>query len=113
MWTTSVGTTKTSCCSSGLEARTVRNTRKPHAQRRRTVPEKNIHYEAFGPATVKKLRAAAPPPAADASAAAIEVTFVKSGKTIAWEPDAGSLLEFAEAHGVNIESGCRAGNCSG
>ena len=75
------------------------------------VPEKNIHYEAFGPATVKKLKKAAPPPAADASAAAIEVTFVKSGKTIAWESDAGSLLDFAEAHGVSIDSGCRAGNC--
>ncbi len=75
------------------------------------VPETNIHYEAFGAKTVERLKAAAPPPAADASAAAIEVTFVKSGKTIAWEPDAGSLLDFAEAHGVNIDSGCRAGNC--
>lgn len=74
------------------------------------VPEKDIHFEAFGPATVKRT------PAAQASAESaatsnLQVTFYKSGKTLAWAPEAGSLLDFAEENGVNIDFGCRAGNC--
>lgn len=79
------------------------------------VPEKHIHYEAFGPATVSKKKeadqAAHLAPAATEAAAAIQVTFSRSGKTVAWKPDVGSLLEFAEANGIAIDSGCRAGNC--
>ncbi len=29
----------------------------------------------------------------------------------AWDPEIGNLLEFAEANGVSIDFGCRAGNC--
>lgn len=74
------------------------------------VPEKNIHFEAFGPATVKK---AVPElaPEAKAAAAGIEVVFAKSGKTCNWDPEAGSLLDFAEENDIDIEFGCRAGNC--
>lgn len=73
------------------------------------VPETAIHYEAFGPATVKKVKAAQPAPLP--GAAAPKVTFVKSGKTVDWAGSAGSLLELAEANGVAIDFGCRAGNC--
>jgi ferredoxin-NADP reductase len=74
------------------------------------VPEKDIKFEAFGPATVKRT------PAAQASAEAtagsnLQVTFSKSEKTVPWSPEIGSLLDFAEEHGVAIEFGCRAGNC--
>ena len=75
------------------------------------VPEKDIHFEAFGPATVKK---AAPDKAAGERAAAaegIEVVFAKSGKTCNWNPDADSLLDFAEENDIEIDFGCRAGSC--
>src|ERR1035441_5841125 len=74
------------------------------------VPEKNIHYEAFGPATVKKT---APPLTASQTEmlSKIKVTFGRLGKTLQWNPSASSLLDFAEAHGVKIDAGCRAGNC--
>ncbi len=72
------------------------------------VPEKNIFFEAFGPATVKK--AAAPAPAS-ATTTPLKVSFGRSGKTVPWSGESGSLLDLAEAHGVQIEAGCRAGNC--
>jgi ferredoxin-NADP reductase len=39
------------------------------------------------------------------------VTFSNSGKTVTWDRTRGSLLELAEAEGVKITSGCRAGQC--
>jgi uncharacterized protein len=76
------------------------------------VPEDRIHFEAFGPATVKKTK---PKVTADDAAAengeTIQVEFNVSGKTVAWNADSESLLELAEAHDVAIDSGCRAGNC--
>jgi hypothetical protein len=74
------------------------------------VPTDHVHFEAFGPASVKKQ----PTPAQDGkdvSKSTINVTFARSGKTICWTPTSGSLLDFAEASGVAIDSGCRAGNC--
>jgi ferredoxin-NADP reductase len=76
------------------------------------VPEKQIHFEAFGPATVKKTPKAAEIIAeSKESGAAIEVVFAKSGVTAAWNADAGTLLDFAEENDVTIDFGCRAGNC--
>ncbi|MBI1368118.1 MAG: 2Fe-2S iron-sulfur cluster binding domain-containing protein [Planctomycetes bacterium] len=76
------------------------------------VPEADIHFEAFGPASVKKVKAAAP---AETTAAptgeVIEVTFAKSDKKLKWDGKVGNLLELAEANGIMIDSGCRAGNC--
>jgi uncharacterized protein len=40
----------------------------------------------------------------------ITVTFQKSGRSIPWDGSA-SILEFAEAHGIAVDSGCRAGGC--
>ena len=72
------------------------------------VPEEHINFEAFGPATVKKTQE----PAADADAGqAIEVVFAKSDKTLSWAADAGTLLDFAEANGIKMSSGCRSGSC--
>ena len=71
------------------------------------VPKKNIHFEAFGPATVKKTQQET----TKDSGIKISIQFEKSGKTLEWDSKAGSLLDFAEANGVPIDSGCRAGNC--
>jgi len=73
------------------------------------VPESRIHFEAFGPATVK--RTAAAEGTAGPAAATIEVIFAKSSKTCSWTATAGSILDLADANGVQIDSGCRAGNC--
>jgi len=74
------------------------------------VPEARIHFEAFGPASIKRQPASAPLGAV-APASDIVVTFAKSGKQLPWQPASGSLLEFAEANGIQVDSGCRAGGC--
>jgi anaerobic selenocysteine-containing dehydrogenase/ferredoxin-NADP reductase len=40
-----------------------------------------------------------------------KVTFSRAGKTVVWSRARGSLLELAEAEGVQILNGCRAGQC--
>lgn len=71
------------------------------------VPKKDILFEAFGQATVKTCK----PGEVKDKAPQITIQFSKSGKTLPWNPDLNSLLEFGEAHGIPLESGCRAGNC--
>jgi ferredoxin-NADP reductase len=39
------------------------------------------------------------------------VRFARSGTTLSWDGKDASLLELAARHGIDIESGCRAGNC--
>ena len=73
------------------------------------VPDSRIHYEAFGPATVKKVANPAAGPAADGPA--LEVKFVNSNRSVNWTSASSSILELAEANGIKIDSGCRAGNC--
>lgn len=72
------------------------------------VPEERVHFEAFGPASVKGRTPAATEAGVGGT---IDVSFSRSGKKCAWKDADGSLLDFAEANGVQIESGCRAGNC--
>jgi ferredoxin-NADP reductase len=74
------------------------------------VPDKDVYFEAFGPATVKK-KTAAPTVEETTHLAKINVTFGRSGKTIRWEPSSGNILEFAQLQGVKIDSGCCAGSC--
>lgn len=78
------------------------------------VRKSHIHFEAFGPASIKRKSSAtvaAPPDPAAASASEIMVYFAKSGKRLPWRQAAGSLLEFAETNGITVDSGCRAGGC--
>jgi ferredoxin len=78
------------------------------------VPDAHIHFEAFGPASVVRKQAAtssAVRPQSEAEEAGIVVTFAQSGKRVPWQPTAGSLLAFAEANGIAVDSGCRAGGC--
>lgn len=69
------------------------------------VAKEKVHFEAFGPATVKT---AVTPAAAGTRH---EVTFVRANKKLVWDGSDTSLLEFAERNGINMDSGCRAGNC--
>ena len=77
------------------------------------VPDAHIHFEAFGPASIKRRKpeTAVADNAIAAPVGDITVTFAKSGKQAQWSPQSGSLLEFAESHGIPIDSGCRAGGC--
>jgi hypothetical protein len=74
------------------------------------VATENIHYESFGPASLTRRPA---PAQAEILAAdrALAVRFSRSGKFAAWDPKAGSLLALAEARGIRVDSGCRAGSC--
>jgi ferredoxin-NADP reductase len=68
----------------------------------------DIFYESFGPATLVRH---AKDEVEAAGAEPKFVTFSHSGKSVCWDPAAGSLLAFAETNGIEITSGCRAGSC--
>jgi ferredoxin-NADP reductase/nitrite reductase/ring-hydroxylating ferredoxin subunit len=71
------------------------------------VPDNRVHFEAFGPSTVKSLRNGE-----GNGTATFDVTFRRSGRTVPWRAGISSLLELADKSGIVIESGCRAGSCS-
>jgi ferredoxin-NADP reductase len=70
----------------------------------------DIHFEAFGPASVRPAGALSNKPAV-ASSAAIEVRLSRSGRTLIWDGQDANLLDFAERHGIAVDSGCRTGSC--
>lgn len=75
------------------------------------VPDADIRYEAFGPATVKKARASVAMMSAAADTS-VTVTFARSEKSCQVGNESPILLDLAEANGVVIDSGCRVGNCN-
>ena len=76
------------------------------------VATNDIYYESFGPASLIKHENLTRQVTKEETAfQTFTITFSKSGKSIPWDPSADSLLEFAEANGVDVESGCRAGSC--
>ena len=76
------------------------------------VPDTHIHFEAFGPSSIKRHNARGSVTDAQNEAAnAIFVNFSKSGKQLQWPPLSGSLLELAESQGISVNSDCRAGSC--
>ncbi len=73
------------------------------------VPEDDINYEAFGPSTVKSV--VSEDVTRIAKKRDISIKFSKSGIELEWDGVSSSILEFAEKSGIQIESGCRSGNC--
>ena len=69
------------------------------------VPESHVHFEAFGPASVRSGEPSAQ------QVEPCEVRFERSGTHAMWDGSFASLLEFGEAAGVKMPSGCRAGSC--
>ncbi len=67
------------------------------------VSDDHIHFEAFGPASVTRPTREIIEP--------VLVRFKNGGDECQWTGEFGSLLELAEAHGIDVEFGCRAGNC--
>jgi hypothetical protein len=72
------------------------------------VPDARIHFEAFGPASVKRRSPASPVQEAGTD---IQVTFARTGTTATWRRSAGTLLDFAEQEGIPVDSSCRSGAC--
>jgi uncharacterized protein len=70
------------------------------------IPDGDIHFEAFSPATVRRGAGALPVPQA-----AFDVQFRETGRTLTWDGASASLLDFAESNGITIEAGCRSGSC--
>lgn len=78
------------------------------------VPDSHIHFEAFGPSSIKRKQFATTSVGTSQTGAedtGIVVTFAKSGKQLTWQPAAGNLLKFAESNGIAVNFGCRAGSC--
>ena len=72
------------------------------------VPDERIRAEAFGPAGIRRDgESDMPPPSTEA----VSVLFARSGKEARWTPDAGTLLELAEARGLSPPYSCRSGTC--
>jgi ferredoxin len=77
------------------------------------VPKERVRYESFGPATVlggeveRDGRTPAGPPAREP----IQVCFAASGVELEWSADKGTLLELAEAAGLDPAHSCRSGIC--
>jgi ferredoxin len=72
------------------------------------VPESHVHFEAFGPASVKSASAAG---AKRLQVEPCEVRFERSNRAANWDGSFASLLEFGESAGIAMPSGCRAGSC--
>ena len=76
------------------------------------VPDADVHFEAFGPASMRKVAPESVTAQAVASSGvALEVQFKRSGRTLIWDGSDANLLDFAERHGVAVDSGCRSGSC--
>ncbi|MEM8718808.1 MAG: 2Fe-2S iron-sulfur cluster-binding protein [Cyanobacteria bacterium P01_G01_bin.39] len=72
------------------------------------VPEEKVFFESFGGGKTKGKSDSSPTAGAVDSA---EVVFADSDKTVTWTPADGTLLEFAEANGLNPDFSCRQGVC--
>jgi ferredoxin-NADP reductase len=71
------------------------------------VPQAHVHFEAFGPASVKSSAARNRGNVAETC----DVRFERSQRAVKWDGTFASLLEFGEAAGLAMPSGCRAGSC--
>ena len=77
------------------------------------VPATHIHFETFGPASIKRSGAKGSVSNAQKEVKTndIFVSFAQSNKQLKWPPLAGSLLQLAESQGINVNSSCHAGGC--
>jgi len=77
------------------------------------VRDERIHYESFGPATVLKHDAlpSVPDTSNEPVDGPVTVRFANAEIEVEWSPDKGTLLELAEAAGLQPAFSCRSGNC--
>ncbi|MEQ8212141.1 MAG: 2Fe-2S iron-sulfur cluster-binding protein [Lacipirellulaceae bacterium] len=67
------------------------------------VPREHVHFEAFGPATISGIDTLDREPC--------DVKFTGTGETVRWTSDQETILAAAQHAGIDLPSGCRAGNC--
>lgn len=79
------------------------------------VQDEDIKAESFGPASLKRIKTPSvvtPDKLATSDIAeSAVVTFTQSQVEQSWLPTDGNLLDFAEAHGLSPQFGCRTGSC--
>lgn len=73
------------------------------------VPRDHIHSEAFGPASLD--HQSIKPSAENCDRPSCRIRFARSKVEVDFDEQLESILEAAEQIGVDINSGCRAGNC--
>ncbi len=79
------------------------------------VGDDRIHYEFFGPGAnllEEKPGSNKGLPADRKSMSPVSVNFARSGVVATWDPTKGTLLDLAEAEGLNPLYSCRSGICS-
>ncbi len=72
------------------------------------VPDRQVLFESF--IKPKKFEVAQVAPQ-DQNFISMEIHFSKSGKTLNWTPNDGTILEFAEANNIFPDHSCRVGVC--
>jgi uncharacterized protein len=78
-----------------------------------SIADRRIYAETFGPSSLKRTADAGavlpvrPPP----SKSPVPVAFMDSLKEARWTPESGTLLELAEARGLEPDFSCREGTC--
>jgi ferredoxin-NADP reductase/predicted pyridoxine 5'-phosphate oxidase superfamily flavin-nucleotide-binding protein len=75
------------------------------------VADERIRFEAFGPARVRRDVAAPVVLSSAVPAVPVPVRFARSEVELVWDGGHANLLELAEAHGLDVQSGCRSGAC--
>ncbi|MHA4734591.1 2Fe-2S iron-sulfur cluster-binding protein [Ensifer adhaerens] len=76
------------------------------------IADARIHAEAFGLSSLtRRPDGGSAPVMVPAANAPVHVVFAKSSKEARWQPGEGTLLDLAEARGLNPEYGCRSGSC--
>ena len=77
------------------------------------VSDARIHYESFGPATVLKhdLASNSEVTGVETASDPVDVCFATSNVDVEWSPDKGTLLDLAEAMGLDPAFSCRSGIC--
>ena len=74
------------------------------------VPEHRVFFEVFTAKRDVAVNKPLPKTEAEQTKTA-EIVFARSGQTVAWDSGSESLLEFAEANGLNPDYSCRQGIC--
>jgi ferredoxin-NADP reductase len=78
-----------------------------------SVPANQIFFESFGsaPKTAPAKATASLNGVGNGNGDSAEIVFTRSGKTLTWHADDGSILEFAEANDLDPVYSCRQGIC--
>ncbi|KST68895.1 2Fe-2S iron-sulfur cluster-binding protein [Mastigocoleus testarum] len=75
------------------------------------VPEGKVFFESFGGGAKTNVTTKDTNVQNSGNERSAEIVFAKSGKTLNWQDSDGSILEFAEANGIDADYSCRQGIC--